>query len=666
LVTAACGSPTATEMCDGLDNDGDGVTDEDAFDALDLYRDEDEDGVGAGPAVRRCPAAGWSWSPGDCDDLDPSRFPGAPERCDGQDQDCDGLPSSLEIDGDGDGIWPCQRDCNDNDATTYPGATERCDGIDQNCDGDITDEFDGDGDGWTACGGDCAPYDRSIYPGAPEGCDGVDSDCDGEIDTFYAVPRRYATPQQALDAAPAGSLICIDEGIYPAFTGQRPVQISGRGPDRTVIDIDGPPVTVRNSVLGNLRFRTRGDVDGPVLNLTSSHLSRVILDLSDCTPDRTCSANPIVGTRGGGWDEVEVIGGVFRDTTRLMTDEPSFVWTSGAVHGFEADFAACSFTSSFWINLRNAYDVDLYDIRVQPCEDGRKPSEVEIGGSLLGDMRNVRLDGDWSTGTISLNGVVRGLHVPTNRAYSVVGRSHAVLEDVTVAPDVKLLGSVTQVTLRRVRLAAGSHVVGDRHSVYNLTLEDVTTEDVAFDDAARLENVTIRGGSFAGLVDATSAQMVALDVRGATFTGPLFAGGFSLRRATLAGNTFSAPVFDTSAAFRADHLTFAANHFDVSPVSAPSGTLSHVVFADNTGDGAIKDAISAQYVHRHEDATAAWSPLSATALSAGDPLFVDVSALDPVDWDLRPGPGSPLIDVGPAGCIDRNSSPCDIGGTGGL
>ncbi|MCA2977357.1 MAG: putative metal-binding motif-containing protein, partial [Myxococcaceae bacterium] len=44
----------------------------------------------------------------DCDDADPARFPGAPEVCDGRDNDCDqqideGTVTTWFVDGDGDG-----------------------------------------------------------------------------------------------------------------------------------------------------------------------------------------------------------------------------------------------------------------------------------------------------------------------------------------------------------------------------------------------------------------------------------------------------------------------------------------------------------------------------------------------------------------------------------
>lgn len=63
--------PGAEEVCDGVDNDCNGQSDE-GF-------DEDGDGVGA------CGAQG------DCDDADPLRAPGFVEVCDGLDNDCNDL-----------------------------------------------------------------------------------------------------------------------------------------------------------------------------------------------------------------------------------------------------------------------------------------------------------------------------------------------------------------------------------------------------------------------------------------------------------------------------------------------------------------------------------------------------------------------------------------------
>ena len=138
-------------------------------------------------------------SPGmDCDDRDATVYPGAPEVCDGLDNDCDGVVPADEADADADGFRICEDDCDDADADVNPGAVELCDGIDNDCDGvvDGVGEDDLDGDGFSPCDGDCDDDDAAAYPGAPEQCDGIDNDCDG------------AVPADEEDADGDGSRIC--------------------------------------------------------------------------------------------------------------------------------------------------------------------------------------------------------------------------------------------------------------------------------------------------------------------------------------------------------------------------------------------------------------------------------------------------------------------------
>jgi len=198
--------PGATEVCDSVDNDCDGVSDEGIGaeappDAPVWHKDDDGDGYGAtGSTVISCNpiGEGWSLTEDDCNDANAAINPGAAEVCgDGVDNDCDGAVDEG-FDADGDGYSSCRGDCNDANAAIHPGATETCNGADDNCNGQADEGLtaDTDHDGHTAVGScsgladDCDDRSVGVYPGADEVCDGKDNDCNGQIDEVGGCRRR--------------------------------------------------------------------------------------------------------------------------------------------------------------------------------------------------------------------------------------------------------------------------------------------------------------------------------------------------------------------------------------------------------------------------------------------------------------------------------------------
>ncbi len=210
------------EICDGLDNDCDHVTDE-GCECLDGQFEACGTDVGeCSMGSRHCVRGRW----GPCE----GEVPPSAEVCDGRDNDCDGeydenYPDLMTACTAGQGIcarpgaWVCSADgshlvCS---ATPGTGTDEACNGLDDDCDGETDEDFAGLGEPCSRGQGEC--YAAGVTVCDPAGgyvcnaeviqpsrelCDGLDNNCDGATDESFPLGQPCA----------AGVGECHSEGHY--------------------------------------------------------------------------------------------------------------------------------------------------------------------------------------------------------------------------------------------------------------------------------------------------------------------------------------------------------------------------------------------------------------------------------------------------------------------
>lgn len=231
---------TASELCNGIDDNCDGTVDEPAT----YYADADGDGYGnvSVSSVACDVPAGYVTNSTDCNDASNLASPGiATETCDdGLDNNCNGTvddPSTYYSDSDGDGYGnasaatsSCTQpsgtvlnntDCDDATSSRNPGMTEVCDSLDNNCDGSVDEgvttlyyrDYDSDSygtglvniyacsapSGYVSRSGDCKDAIAAINPDAAETCNSVDENCNQFIDDMESSSSSTITFYQDQD-----------------------------------------------------------------------------------------------------------------------------------------------------------------------------------------------------------------------------------------------------------------------------------------------------------------------------------------------------------------------------------------------------------------------------------------------------------------------------------
>jgi len=258
-------NPAAYEICDGVDNDCDQLTDDadgSVMGGATWYLDGDLDGFGGGTHTTACvPPSGYVGNDDDCDDAAPGSNPAAIEVCDADDTDenCNGVADDADL-----GVDPTSRTWfyADADADGYGDPTSPaplCDLVAP----------------YLADDTDCDDADDTVNPGTTErGGDAVDDDCDGDLlpppstlcpPTGVHVPADFPT---ITDALVASAEVCLDEATYTETLTCEACTLYGHGRGRTVLDGD------IDSATGGVTLHDL-TLNGAVSSASALHLERV-------------------------------------------------------------------------------------------------------------------------------------------------------------------------------------------------------------------------------------------------------------------------------------------------------------------------------------------------------------------------------------------------------
>ncbi|MCB9671605.1 MAG: hypothetical protein H6736_14940 [Alphaproteobacteria bacterium] len=683
--------PGAVEVCDGVDDDCDTLTDDadpDLVGGTLAYRDLDGDGFGSDSSLVCAVELGWVEQDGDCDDSDPLVNPGAVEVCGGTDEDCDGsiddgdpsvvgrLDLYADLDGDGVGagaaVLHCPgegwsdvaTDCDDTDATVLAA-------------GPLYTDSDGDGfgagtpvvacptAGLTADATDCDDGDAQAHPGSTEVCGGGDEDCDGAIDAadddtftlfadddgdgFGGVPAS-ACGDTSGSVVAGGDCDDTDPDVHPGAIDA--IACDGVDSDcdpavPATLEVPWQIPTIGGAIAA-------AGADATICVAPGLYEERLVIPAGNLAiigtagPDATVVDAQGLGrtvTLSGGSTEVTLRGLTFRNGAAVGDQGGNvFIGTGRPVHlehvviengiadeggGLYADYD-CRLTLTDTV-VSNNYG-------------------ASGGGGLFTD---------WGVATLTR---VTLTHNSTDATQGSDGggmylRADALVEDTLIADngpaDVGGGGvSSGELLMRRTRI--------ERNDA------DFRSDALHLAWDATLENVAILDN---GVADWTYG---ALGVRGSVMV--------ALRNVISAGNTregLYSSSFTSDIVLDIDQCAFVGNSKGVHLSQDYGTTVATVRNTTITGNGVgvdINDStlvtFDVMYSNLWGNTTdlqdeAAFTPGSDGNLSV-DPGFVAFDGSQPAStWDLQLTPGSALIDAGAPAVMDADATRSDIGPYGG-
>jgi hypothetical protein len=242
------------------DNDGDDIPDaQDNCPSVPNPSQSDGDGDQVGDACDNCPqAANHNQANGDGDPLG--------DACD----NCPAVPNAAQTNADGD-AYGAACDCNDANASVYPGAPQICDGINDNCSDAAwpavpVNERDPDGDLVPECADNCILTANPSQSNSD--ADACGDACDPAPVTVRFTPRTLNKRSQGnfiklhleLGANHTAALIEPNQAVLLSVAGGQPIPDVGRQIAGSQIDISFPRQDVADDApIGeSVEFRVTG------------------------------------------------------------------------------------------------------------------------------------------------------------------------------------------------------------------------------------------------------------------------------------------------------------------------------------------------------------------------------------------------------------------------